>query len=104
MAARLRTLYNDTLVGELKTKFDRKNLMSLPKLQKIVINMGVGTAVNDKKRVDRCQRSDDFDRWSKASANQSSQVDRETSVCVKAKTLVAKLHFAEIACTNSWIA
>ena len=51
MAARLRTLYNDTLVGELQTKFDRKNVLSLPRLQKIVINMGVGTAVNDKKEL-----------------------------------------------------
>jgi len=51
MAARLRTLYNDKLVAELQTKFDRKNLLSLPRLQKIVINMGVGTAVNDKKEL-----------------------------------------------------
>ena len=51
MAARLRTLYNDTLVGELQTKLDRKNVLSLPRLQKIVINMGVGTAVNDKKEL-----------------------------------------------------
>ena len=51
MAARLRGLYNNTIVGELKTKFDRENILSLPRLQKIVINMGVGTAVNDKKEL-----------------------------------------------------
>ena len=51
MAARLRELYNNTIVGELKTKFDRENILSLPRLQKIVINMGVGTAVNDKKEL-----------------------------------------------------
>ena len=51
MAARLRELYNNTIVGELKTKFDRENILSLPRLQKIVISMGVGTAVNDKKEL-----------------------------------------------------
>ena len=51
MAARLRQLYNDTLVGELKTKLGRENALSLPRLQKIVINMGVGSAVNDKKEL-----------------------------------------------------
>ena len=51
MAARLRELYNNTIVGELKTKFDRENILSLPRLQKIVINMGVGSAVNDKKEL-----------------------------------------------------
>ena len=51
MAARLRELYNNTIAGELKTKFDRENILSLPRLQKIVINMGVGTAVNDKKEL-----------------------------------------------------
>jgi large subunit ribosomal protein L5 len=51
MAARLREHYNNTLVGELKTKFSRENILSLPRLQKIVINMGVGSAVNDKKEL-----------------------------------------------------
>lgn len=51
MAARLRQHYNDTLVGELKSKLGRENILSLPRLQKIVINMGVGSAVNDKKEL-----------------------------------------------------
>jgi large subunit ribosomal protein L5 len=51
MAARLREHYKSTLVGELKTKFGRENILSLPRLQKIVINMGVGSAVNDKKEL-----------------------------------------------------
>ena len=49
MAARLRDHYNNTLLPELKQKFGRENILSLPKLEKIVINMGVGSAVNDKK-------------------------------------------------------
>ncbi len=51
MAARLKKLYDQQLVPELKKKFGRDNLLSLPRLEKIVINMGVGSAVNDKKEL-----------------------------------------------------
>lgn len=51
MAARLRELYKETILPELKTKFGRENALSLPKLEKIVINMGVGSATQDKKEL-----------------------------------------------------
>ncbi|MDG1872923.1 MAG: 50S ribosomal protein L5 [Mariniblastus sp.] len=51
MAARLKELYNSTILADLKTKFGRENILSLPKLEKIVINMGVGTATQDKKEL-----------------------------------------------------
>ena len=51
MAARLKTLYNETILPELKTKFKRENPHSLPKLEKIIINMGVGSATQDKKEL-----------------------------------------------------
>jgi len=49
MAARLKELYDSKIVSDLKQKFGRENTLSLPKLEKIVINMGVGSAVQDKK-------------------------------------------------------
>ena len=49
--ARLRELYNTTIRAQLKEEFGRKNILSLPRLQKIVINMGVGTATQDKKEL-----------------------------------------------------
>jgi len=51
MAARLKEQYKTTILPELKTKFKRDNVHSLPKLEKIVINMGVGSAVQDKKEL-----------------------------------------------------
>lgn len=51
MASRLKTLYTDTILPELKTKFKRENPHSLPKLEKIIINMGVGSATQDKKEL-----------------------------------------------------
>ncbi len=50
-APRLKTRYKEEIIGALKEKFGRKNLLSLPRLEKIVINMGVGEAVQDKKHL-----------------------------------------------------
>lgn len=47
---RLKKLYEDTIVPQLKQEFNLKNVMEVPKLNKIVINVGVGRdAVADSK-------------------------------------------------------
>jgi large subunit ribosomal protein L5 len=48
---RLRTVYEETIKAELTKQFNYKNVMQLPKLEKIVLNMGVGEAVADTKKV-----------------------------------------------------
>jgi large subunit ribosomal protein L5 len=48
---RLRTQYEDSIKPELMKQFGYKNVMQLPKLDKIVLNMGIGEAVNDTKKV-----------------------------------------------------
>ena len=50
--ARLRTFYRDTVVKDLTQKFGYKSVMQVPRLDKIVLNMGVGEAVADKKIMD----------------------------------------------------
>ena len=52
MTARLYELYKNKIRASLKQEFGYKNEMEIPKLQKIVINMGVGEAVNDRKALD----------------------------------------------------
>jgi large subunit ribosomal protein L5 len=49
---RLQTLYEEQIVPELKKRLGRENRLSLPRLEKIVVSMGVGTATTDKKHVD----------------------------------------------------
>ncbi len=49
--ARLRELYNGTLRNELIEKFNYKSPMEAPRLQKIVLNMGLGDAARDSKKV-----------------------------------------------------
>jgi large subunit ribosomal protein L5 len=50
--ARLRKEYDDKIVPAMIEKFGYKNRMQVPRLDKIVINMGVGEATQDKKKVE----------------------------------------------------
>jgi large subunit ribosomal protein L5 len=52
MPARLQEHYVKTVRDALTKEFSYKNAFEVPKLDKIVINMGVGEAVNDRKAVD----------------------------------------------------
>ena len=55
MAPRLKEVYKDKVVPSLKSRFSYKNPMQIPKIQKIVINMGLGRlsdAGKDKKVID----------------------------------------------------
>ena len=49
---RLRTQYDDAIRAQLIEQFSYKNPFEVPKLDKIVLNMGVGGAVNDRKKID----------------------------------------------------
>ncbi len=49
--ARLKKVYQDEVVPKLVQEFGYKNAMEVPKIDKIVLNMGVGDAVNDTKKV-----------------------------------------------------
>lgn len=48
---RLQQLYEDKVRGELKERFGYKNDLQVPRIEKIVLNMGVGKAVDDRKHV-----------------------------------------------------
>jgi large subunit ribosomal protein L5 len=49
--ARLQDRYQKEIAPRLKEKLGRQNMLSLPRLQKIVVNMGVGKALQDKNRL-----------------------------------------------------
>ncbi|HEY3809572.1 MAG TPA: 50S ribosomal protein L5 [Steroidobacteraceae bacterium] len=52
MAARLQQFYRETVVPKLKSELQLSNVMEVPRITKITINMGVGEAVADRKVVD----------------------------------------------------
>lgn len=50
--ARLQKHYNDVVIKQLTEQFEYKNVMEVPKIVKISLNMGVGEAVADKKIIE----------------------------------------------------
>ena len=52
MTARLRETYNNEVFNALKEKFGYKNVMEVPKLTKITINMGLGEAKDNTKLLE----------------------------------------------------
>jgi large subunit ribosomal protein L5 len=50
--ARLKQFYSEKVVPELKQRLNLDNVMQVPKITKITVNMGVGEAVADKKIMD----------------------------------------------------
>ena len=52
MTVRLQEKYKKEIMDNLKVKFKYQNQFEIPKLEKVVINMGVGEAVKDSKKID----------------------------------------------------
>lgn len=50
--ARLKSLYNDKLKQQIKDELGLENVMQVPKITKITLNMGVGGAAQDKKLLE----------------------------------------------------
>ncbi len=55
MIPRLKEIYNKNIVPSLQTKFGYKNINMGPKIEKIVINMGLGLDGNDAKILKSCE-------------------------------------------------
>ena len=54
MIPRLKEQYDKKIVSNLKSKFELKNKFMVPKISKVVLNMGLGADANDKKKVKNC--------------------------------------------------
>ena len=53
---RLKTKYREEIVGKLHEQFQFENVMQVPGLTKIVVNMGVGEAARDSKLIEGAVR------------------------------------------------
>lgn len=73
---RLKTLYDTKIRAALQEEFNYKNKMMTPKLEKIVLNMGVGEAVSDTKKV-------------KAAAEELTRIAGQQVVVTRAKNSIA---------------
>ena len=79
---RLKTAYKDQFRAALKEEFGYKNDMQIPRLDKIVLNMGVGEAVKDTKKV-------------KAAAEQMTAIAGQKAVITHAKKSIAGFRVRE---------
>jgi large subunit ribosomal protein L5 len=80
--ARLFERYQKEIAPQLGTKLGRTNLLSLPRLQKIVVNMGVGKALQDKNRLGQ-------------SADQLAQITGQRPQITRAKKSVSGFRLRE---------
>ena len=86
--ARMQGIYETTIVKAMTEKFGYTNALQVPRVEKIVINMGVGEATQDKKKVD-------------IAAGEMQQIAGQKPVIIKAKKSVAQFKLREgmpIAC------
>ena len=58
MIARLKSTYDKEIIGKLMSKLNIKNKHEVPKIEKIVLNMGLGEDASDNKKIKAC--SDDM--------------------------------------------
>ena len=79
---RLRRDYDERIVKAMTEKFGYKNRMEVPRLEKIVINMGVGEATQDKKKVE-------------TAAAEMQAISGQKPVITKAKTSIAQFKLRE---------
>jgi len=62
MTPRLKEIYNKEILPSLKEKFGFKNVYMGPKLQKVVLNMGLGVDGNDSKIIKSCEDGADISK------------------------------------------
>ena len=79
---RLEGQYRESIAKAMTEKFGYKNAMQVPRLDKIVINMGVGEATQDKKKVE-------------IAAGEMQQIAGQKPVITKAKTSIAQFKLRE---------
>jgi large subunit ribosomal protein L5 len=79
---RLRKQYDETIAKAMIEKFGYKNALEIPRIEKIVLNMGVGEATQDKKRVDQA-------------ASEMELIAGQKPVITKAKKSIAQFKLRE---------
>jgi large subunit ribosomal protein L5 len=80
--ARLKDVYQNEVVQKLRTEFNYKNIMEVPRIEKIVINMGLGEAIQNIKILD-------------SAALELSKISGQKAVITKAKKSIASFKLRE---------
>ena len=79
---RMKAIYEDRIVKAMQEKFGYSNALEIPRIEKIVLNMGVGEATQDKKRVEQA-------------ASEMELIAGQKPVVTKAKKSIAQFKLRE---------
>ena len=79
---RMRAMYDDAIAKAMTEKFGYQNVLEVPRLEKIVLNMGVGEATQDKKKVEQA-------------ASEMELIAGQKPVITKAKKSIAQFKLRE---------
>ncbi len=80
--SQFKTFYDETVVPKLKEKFNYTNPMQVPKIEKIVINMGLGEAIHNIKIID-------------SAVEEMKQISGQQPVVTRAKKSIASFKLRE---------
>lgn len=80
--ARLKEVYQNEVVHKLRTEFNYKNIMEVPKIEKVVINMGLGEAIQNVKILD-------------SATSELGKITGQKAVITKAKKSIASFKLRE---------
>lgn len=80
--ARMKDLYQNEVVAKLRADFNYKNIMEVPKIEKVVINMGLGEAIQNVKILD-------------SAASELNKISGQKAVITKAKKSIASFKLRE---------
>jgi len=89
MSARLKERYQKEVVPALKKEFGYKNVMAVPKVEKVVVNMGLGDATSNAKIVD-------------TGADELARITGQKPVVRRAKKSIAALRSAKGCRLGRW--
>ena len=82
MEARLKKIYKEKIFKELMAKYKFKNVMMVPKIEKVTLSMGVGKAIQDKKKLE-------------SAVDELTQIAGQKAVKTKAKKSIATFKLRE---------
>lgn len=80
--ARLKEVYQNEVVQKLRTEFSYRNIIEVPKIEKVVINMGLGEAIQNVKILD-------------SAASELGKITGQKAVITKAKKSIASFKLRE---------
>ena len=80
--ARLKDLYTNVVVAKLRAEFNYKNIMEVPRIEKVVINMGLGEAIQNVKILE-------------SAASELGKITGQKAVVTKAKKSIASFKLRE---------